>query len=213
MKKNFSASRVKGINEDGNELKIIGAAIDSGGHFTEEVYRWAKDRVSMGVMPIKGVDRLRGDVMLGKPNKVEYGSKGKVLKNSIRLHSIGVNKVKSYLYRRLRDAEPGDGYLHFYPTITEQYFEELTAEKEVRKYKAGRIYERVWQLKSGARNEAWEELIYAYAALNHLYQRFPRGKIYEIFTNRLLKSVNLNKNNLKDAKVTTSAKRNYVNSW
>ena len=55
--------------------------------------------------------------------------------------------------------------------------------------------------------------VYAYAALNHLYQRFPRGKIYEIFTNRLLKSVNSNKNNLKDAKVNTSAKRNYVNSW
>ncbi len=201
------------INEDGIELKIIGAAIDSGGHFTEEVYRWAKDRVSMGVMPIKGVDRLRGDVMLGKPNKVEYGAKGKVLRNSIRLYSIGVNKVKSYLYRRLRDAEPGDGYLHFYPTITEQYFEELTAEKEVRKYKAGRIYERVWQLKSGARNEAWDELIYAYSCVLKLYQTHNRRSMWDKFANRLLKSNKSDKNNLKDAKVNTSAKRNYVNSW
>jgi phage terminase large subunit GpA-like protein len=199
-------------NEDGVELKIQAAAIDSGGHYTEEVYRWAKDRAALGVMPIKGVDRLKGDIMLGKPNKVEYGARGKLLKNSVKLFSIGVNKVKSYLYRRLRDAEPGDGYLHFYPTITEEYFEELTAEKEVRKYKAGKVYERVWRLKSGARNEAWDELIYAYSCVLRLYQTHNRRTMWTNLANKLLNPANSNgKNTLKSK--NTMPKQSYVNQW
>ena len=200
-------------NEDGVELKIQAAAIDSGGHYTEEVYRWAKDRVAMGVMPIKGVDRLKGDIMLGKPNKVEYGSKGKVLKNSVKLFSIGVNKVKSYLYRRLRDAEPGDGYLHFYPTISEEYFEELTAEKEVRKYKRGRIYERVWQLKSGARNEAWDELIYAYSCVLRLYQTHNRRSMWDKFAKNLLNPTNSSGKNKLNLRNSATPTKGYVNQW
>ena len=74
------------VNEDGIEMKIESTAIDSGGHFTEEVYRFCKNRSALGVVPIKGVDKLKGDVMIGKPNKVEYGAKGNVLKSSIKLY-------------------------------------------------------------------------------------------------------------------------------
>ena len=65
------------------------------------------------------------------------------------------------------------------------------------------------------KNQAVEKLdcaVYAYAALNHLYQRYPRGKIWQIFTKRLL-------NNAKPAKNTPlksrqeSARKSYVNNW
>jgi phage terminase large subunit GpA-like protein len=167
------------------------------------------------VVPIKGVGKLKGDVMLGKPNKVEYGAKGNVLKSSIKLYSIGVNKVKTYLYRRLRDSEIDDGYLHFYPTITEDYFQELTSEKEVRKYKAGKVYERVWQLKSGARNEAWDELIYAYSCLLRLYQVYPvykRGLMWDKFAKKLLN----NEENTGKKRVSSNQaanRRSYINNW
>ena len=203
------------VNEDGNEIKIEATAIDSGGHFTEEVYRFCKNRFALGVVPIKGVDKLKGDVMIGKPNKVEYGSKGNALKTSIKLYSIGVNKVKTYLYRRLRDAEIDDGFLHFYPTITEDYFEELTAEKEIRKYKAGRIYDRVWTLKSGRRNEAWDELIYAYSCLLRLYQVFPvykRRLMWDKYAKRLLNNDDKTTKKGVSSK-NTANKRSYINSW
>jgi phage terminase large subunit GpA-like protein len=115
----------------------------------------------------------------------------------------------------LRDAEIDDGYLHFYPTITEDYFEELTAEKEIRKYKAGRIHDRVWTLKSGRRNEAWDELIYAYSCLLRLYQVFPiykRRLMWDKYAKYLLN------NDSKTAKKAVSSrqaanKRSYINSW
>jgi len=200
-------------NEDGIELKIQAAAIDSGGHFTAEVYSWARDRVALGVMPIKGVDRLKGDVMLGKPTKVETGARGRVLKNSVRLYSLGVNKIKTYLHRRLRDAEPGDGYLHFYPTITEDYFEELTAEKEVRKYKAGRIHERVWVKKSGARNEAWDELIYAYSCVLKIYQTHNRRSMWDNYAKKLLNPTNSSDKKTLNSKHASSKQANFVNQW
>ena len=199
------------VNEDGIEMKIEATAIDSGGHFTEEVYRFCKNRAALGVVPIKGVDKLKGDVMIGKPNKVEYGAKGNFLKSSIRLYSIGVNKVKTYLYRRLRDAEIDDGYLHFFPTITEEYFQELTAEKEVRKYKAGKIYERVWTLKSGARNEAWDELIYSYSCLLRLYQLYPVYKRHIMWDKYAKRQSKEPKKALKSRRNPT--RKDYVNNW
>ena len=199
------------VNEDGVEMKIELAALDSGGHFTEEAYIYARDRVAMGVMPVKGVDKLKGDVMIGKPNKVEYGAKGKLLKRSIKLLSIGVNKVKTHLHRRLRDAEPGDGYLHFFPTITEDYFEELTAEKEVRKYKAGRIAERVWVKKSNQRNEALDELCYCYAMIQRLYQTHNRRSMWDQFAKKLLNAANPSKE--RTSNMRSKPKQGYVNQW
>jgi phage terminase large subunit GpA-like protein len=171
-------------NEDGIEMKIEIAAIDTGGHFTDEVYRYAKDRMNLGVIAIKGVARLKSDVFLSKPNKIETNSVGKSLKRSVLLFSVSVNKVKTHLHRRLKEAEPGQGYLHFYPTITSDYFEELTAEREVRKVKNGYQADRVWMKKSGVRNEALDEMVYAYASLQRLYQIYDRRTIWKQLENR-----------------------------
>ena len=166
------------INEDGVEMKIEIAAIDTGGHFTDEVYRYAKDRMNLGVIAIKGVARLKSDVFLSKPNKIETNSVGRSLRKSVLLFSVSVNKIKTHLHRRLKEAEPGKGYLHFYPTVTNDYFEELTAEREVRKSKNGYLSERVWMKKSGVRNEALDEMVYAYASLQRLYQIYDRRTIW-----------------------------------
>ena len=166
-------------NEDGIELKVEIAAIDTGGHYTDEVYKYAKDRMNLGVIAIKGVARLKSDVFLGKPNKIETNSIGRSLRKSVLLFSVSVNKIKTHLHRRLKEAEPGQGYLHFYPTVTNDYFEELTAEREVRKVKNGYEADRVWMKKSGARNEALDEMVYAYGSLQRLYQIYDRRTIWK----------------------------------
>ena len=48
-------------------MKIAATAIDSGGHFTSEVYAYARDRAAQGVIAIKGMSTK------GKPPMGEGG--------------------------------------------------------------------------------------------------------------------------------------------
>ena len=212
-------------NEDGVEMKIEIAAIDTGGHFTDEVYRYAKDRMNLGVIAIKGVARLKSDVFLSKPNKIETNSIGRSLRKSVLLFSVSVNKIKTHLHRRLKEAEPGKGYLHFYPTVTNDYFEELTAEREVRKSKNGYLSERVWMKKSGVRNEALDEMVYAYASLQRLYQIYDRRTIWNQLERRREKAMKkLGKEGISENKPVESpyrppqrqvkpTKSSFVSNW
>ena len=124
---------------------------------------------------------------------------------------IAVNKIKTHLHRRLKEAEPGMGYLHFYPTITNDYFEELTAEREVRKVKNGYQAERVWMKKSGVRNEALDEWVYGYACLHRCYQRYDRRTIWDQFAKRLVNPANESKTPTKVRRQSVNS--GYVNSW
>jgi phage terminase large subunit GpA-like protein len=67
----------------------------------------------------------------------------------------------------LRKAGPG--YCHFplAPEYDENYFDGLTIEKAITKYKFGIPY-REWHCPDGGRNEPWDCAIYAYAALKSL---------------------------------------------
>jgi len=165
-------------NVNGIKMRIEVAAIDTGGHFTDEVYNYVRERTKLGVIAIKGIGKLRNDAFLSKPNKIDYGSTGKTRRGSVMLFSVAVNKIKTQMHRRLKEAEPGKGALHFYPTITSDYFEELTAEREIRKQRNGYQFDRVWVKKSGVRNEALDEMVYAYAALHRLYQLYDRRTLW-----------------------------------
>jgi phage terminase large subunit GpA-like protein len=71
---------------------------------------------------------------------------------------------------------------------TVEYFEQLTAEKQVLRYSRGGFPVREWVKKPSARNEALDCLVYAYAALNLMYQRYDRRTIWDQLEKRLEKS-------------------------
>jgi len=169
--------KFKNVNDV--ELKIESAAIDTGGHFTHEVYQYVRERSHIGLIGIKGVGQ-KGKPPLGKPTKVDINFTGKALKKGVQLFPVGVDVIKTTLSNKLKDAEVGKGYIHFYPTITPDYFQELTAEKQVLKYKNG-YQERVWVKKSNARNEALDEMVYAWAAYQRLLQKYDRRTIFDQF--------------------------------
>ena len=80
------------------------------------------------------------------------------------------------------------------------------------RYKHG-YQERVWVKKSDARNEALDEMVYAYAAWQRLLQKYDRRTIFDQFERRLNPS-----DPQKDSKVrlnqTKSAKKsNFVANW
>lgn len=153
---------------DGEVLKISTAAVDSGGHHTQQVYRYCLDRYRRRIYAIKG---MAGPGRPVWPKKASRNNKVRV-----NLFLIGVDAAKDAVYSRLRITRPGPGFCHFPIGRDADWFAQLTAESVATRYSKG-FPQRVWTKKPGARNEALDCRVYAYAALqaiNVIWSRFPR---------------------------------------
>lgn len=143
-------------HESGLKFRIAAAGIDSGGHHTQQTYRFCKARFGRRVLALKGTAG-GGKALVSKarrPNSV-----------GIRLNLVGVDTAKELIYSRLRIREAGAGFCHFPAHYDANFFEQLTAEKVVTKYVNG-FAARVWMKKTAhARNEALDCRVYALAAL------------------------------------------------
>jgi phage terminase large subunit GpA-like protein len=144
--------------DDGRSLLIESCCIDSGGHYTDQVYRYCLKRKRFRVWAIKG---QAGPGKLGWPKKA---SKGKSV--AVALWLIGVDTIKSVIYDRLRKITvAGPGYFHFDESVDTEYFEQLTSEVVVTRLSQGRRI-RSWKPKKlGSRQEALDCTVYAYAAM------------------------------------------------
>ena len=154
-------------HELGFNLKVSCTCIDSGGHFTDEVYKYVKPRENKRVFAIKG-GSTRSLPIISRPSKNN--------KYRINLFTIGTDTAKELIYERLKFKESKGGYYHWNETYDEEYFKQLTAEKAVVAYKAGVAY-RKW-VKTRARNEALDYNVYALAALRILNPNFTKLKDY-----------------------------------
>ena len=169
--------------EGGGTTRISAIGIDSGGHYTSEVYTYARSRRTDGVFALKG-QSVRNKPPIGKPSKVDISYKGKVLKNSAEVFPVGTDTIKATLFGRLKHNEPGPGYIHFHAEAGHEYFKQLTAERQVVRYVKGFAI-REWKKKAGDRNEALDCFVYSFAALNFLYMRYNRATIFEQFSRKL----------------------------
>jgi phage terminase large subunit GpA-like protein len=151
---------------DGNEINISCVCIDSGGHFTTEVYDFCLPREVRRIFAIKGVGG-DGLPLVGKPSRSN--------RKKVALFPLGVDTGKEQLFSRLKTEFEGPGYCH-YPREAEKgydegYFKGLTAEKRVIRYHKGRP--RIdWVKRSGARNEPLDLRNYATAAMEILNPPF-----------------------------------------
>ncbi len=152
---------------DGRAFKVRSTCIDSGGHHAAAVYAFCRARRNRRVFATKGVGGPR-------PIWPKRASKGGV-KGAEQVFAIGVDTAKEAIYGRLRIKEPGPGYIHF-PAETAfdaAYFNQLTSEQVVTRYREGRPY-RVWVLQKGKRNEALDTMVLALSALRSLPLRLDR---------------------------------------
>ena len=103
--------------------------------------------------------RLRAKVAEGKPivGRPSRNNVGKVP-----LYPVGVDTAKELIYARLRIDEAGPGFCHFPERRDDEYFRQLTAERQVIRYHKG-FPVRTW-VKSRTRNEALDVRVYAVAA-------------------------------------------------
>ena len=130
----------------------------------------------------------------------------------MQLFPVCVDVIKTTLSNKLKDAEIGKGYIHFYPTITPDYFQELTAEKQVLKYKNG-YQERVWVKKSNARNEALDEMVYSWAAYQRLLQKYDRRTIFDQFERKINPKKPLKETKVDLKRTNSPKKTNFVANW
>jgi phage terminase large subunit GpA-like protein len=144
------------------QLKVRQMAIDSGGHCTHEVYRYVRDRVGQSVVAIKGSSK-RNSPAVGKGSKVDVNWRGKVIKRGVTLYMLGTDTIKTTLFGRLRHNETA-GSLNFGMAADEDYFKQLTSERQALRYHRG-FPIREWVKKAGDRNEALDCAVYGYAAM------------------------------------------------
>lgn len=143
----------------GQTLRVEAACIDSGGHHTAAVYDFVRSRFDRRVYAIKGVG--------GEGRKIWPDRATKNAAKAVNVFLIGVDTIKERVYSRLQIQDAGPGFCHFPTRYDEAYFEQLTSEKVVTKYRKGFPY-RVWEKPKGARNEALDCRVYATAARTSL---------------------------------------------
>ena len=153
---------------DGTKMKIVCTCIDSGGHRSNQVYRFCKERFNRRVFAIRGSNDSAA-AYIQKPTKNN--------REQAYLFTLGVDTGKSLLLQRLKVEEEGPGFCHFPKDekgkpysprgYDEKYFKGLTSEKQVLHYKRGKaVFE--WVLKDlgeHKRNEALDCRNYATAAI------------------------------------------------
>lgn len=137
--------------------------IDSGGHYTDEVYNFSKKYGVQKYIPIKGHS------VMGRPI-IEFPRKRN--KKGVYLSMIGTDTAKDLIANRLQINEVGEGFIHFplNEQFDEEYFEHLTNERKKQKIVKGRrVY--VWDA-GGRRNEPFDLSVYNLAAIRLLQQHF-----------------------------------------
>lgn len=152
----------------GGHVKLEGYAVDSGGHYTHDVYNYVRKNKKNNAIAIKG-SSIRNSPILGRPKKMDIKRNGKVLKRGVELYQVGTDTAKSKIYNRYqREERSGAGAIHFPDWLPFEIFEQLTAEKLVRKYQRGyAVYE--WHKTSAAaRNEATDCVVYVQAVIEKL---------------------------------------------
>lgn len=153
---------------DGTQMKIACTCIDSGGHRSNQVYKFCKARFNRRIFAIKGSNNSAA-AYIQKPTKNN--------REKAYLFTLGVDTGKSLLLQRLKLQEEGPGYCHFPKDeqgkpysprgYDENYFKGLTAERQVLVYKKGRPFFE-WRLRDKGehkRNEALDCRNYATAAI------------------------------------------------
>lgn len=185
---------------DGKGLKIACTCVDSGGHYTTDVYRYCKKNAHRRIFAIKG----QGGPGIPLIHKVTQNNSEKCL-----LIMLGVDEGKTSIISSLKEKEPGANYMHFPHDVIDyetgeiinsrgygtQYFKGLLSERPVVK-KSGGVLKYVWEkVNTHARNEALDTRNYAQAAKEILKPDF------EVLENRL-------KNTSPDGKTTSITAKN-----
>lgn len=149
-------------NAAGRHLRVEATAIDSGGHYTHDVYQFVRSRRVRRCIAVKG-HTTPGRQILGRPSRQDVNTRGQTIKKGVALYLVGTDTAKHLLYQRLADdadKAPGERKVIFPDDLDAGYYDQLVAE-------AFNPRRNRWELKKGKRNEALDTWVYAIAASHH----------------------------------------------
>jgi phage terminase large subunit GpA-like protein len=151
------------MHASGSQLLVQACAIDTGGHHTQQVYGYVRAHTHANVLAVKGASG-RGKAVLSKPSDIDVTWRGQKIPRGVKLWLIGTDIAKGVIYGRLRQTQPGPGFVHLPKALANtDEFEQLTAERLATKYVKGHA-RLEWIKPNGRRNEALDCAVYAYAA-------------------------------------------------
>lgn len=205
-------------HETAHDLKIRAACIDSGGHYTHEVYQFCRERKAKNYLAIKGQSQ-RGKPVIGAPTKVDINYKGQVMKTGGLVYPVGGDTAKDVIYARLKHSEPGPGYIHFHTQLPPEFFQQITAEKKITRYVKG-FPVKEWTKKPGTRNEALDCGVYAYAAFQFILSQYNRTTFWDQMEKKIVlkkpdEAQDKEESGQVKKKQTTirSTRKNFVQRW
>lgn len=163
---------------DKTALQVARTFIDSGGHYTSNVYAYCQRNFSKQRFAIKGYS--------GTPGIPLNYKIGKASNTSIPLVMLGVDDGKQQVINRLSIETMGSRYFHF-PIDEEDllltnrgydelYFKGIISEHKVRKKKNGVIRE-VWEPTAGIRNEPLDLRVYNLACMKSIKPDWERLEV------------------------------------
>lgn len=151
---------------NGARLSIRAVAIDSGGHYTQDVYEFTRRRKYRTVFAVKGASKPSRPIVATQPSKVDINRRGKVEKGGAELWVVGTDTAKDWLHSRWKLAT-GPGAIHFSQDLPEDFYGQLCSERRLIKYVKGHKRSE-WVKARGDRNEALDLAVYNLAAAHRL---------------------------------------------
>lgn len=150
-------------------LRVEAVAIDAGGHRTEAVKAFVRDRRVRRPLAIFGAVPNNAPV-LSKGRMQDVDWRGRLDKRGVMIHHVGTVGIKHWLYSRLStdaDKAPEQRLAHLSDQLPPEYFAGLVSES----YNPSKNR---FEKKRGARNEPLDTWVYAYAATHHAELRLHR---------------------------------------
>lgn len=159
---------------NGTQLRIRAVSIDSSdGQTSDAVYTFVRKRMSRGFMAIKGssVNDDSKEIFTTPKPSVDLNGQQKSVKFGLKPFIVGTSRAKDIILGvdanagRIKLEGRGPGRMHWYKGVRPDYWEQITSEV---KAPASHSARRVWQKKSGVRNEALDCEVYALHAARSL---------------------------------------------
>lgn len=156
-------------HESGGSIMTSAVSIDgSDGQTSDAVYEWVRSRQRkhqrVAIMAVKGSSSQQDPEIFSHPKarSVDHRRPDKQTKadrRGLKVFLVGTNKAKDWLASHMKLSGTGPGRWHFYQGVRADYFDQITAEvkaphRQIR-------HRKVWQLRSGRRNEALDGEVYA----------------------------------------------------
>ena len=157
----------------GAAIRIRAVSIDSSdGQTSDAVYSFVRRRMNRGFMAIKGSSTERAEIFNSPQTSIDKTRHNKAYRFGVTPFIVGVDRAKDLLLGvdasagRIRLEGQGPARFHFYKGVRPDYFGQLLS--EVKAPHRSIRNRKVWQKKSGERNEALDCEVYALHAARSL---------------------------------------------